>query len=99
MRVGGVDIIHQSAVANSMHLQSTYTPHLQYLQSEARLESSRKSAVELSCRNSQLVNPNLGGLFFFLYMNIVHTNKYNKKLQSPGALNIKETPGYNKKIM
>ena len=32
-------------------------------------------------------------------MNIVHTNKYNKKLQSPGALNIKETPGYNKKIM
>ena len=37
--------------------------------------------------------------FFFFYMNIVHTNKYNKKLQSPGALNIKETPGYNKKIM
>ena len=26
--------------------------------------------------------------FFFFYMNIVHTNKYNKKLQSPGALNI-----------
>ena len=37
--------------------------------------------------------------FFYIYMNIVHTNKYNKKLQSPGALNIKETPGYNKKIM
>ena len=30
-------------------------------------------------------------------MNIVLTNKYNKKLQSPGALNIKETPGYNQK--
>ena len=33
-------------------------------------------------------------------MNIVHTihtNKYNKKLLSPGALNIKETPGYKQK--
>ena len=30
-------------------------------------------------------------------MNIVLTNKCNKKLQSPGALNIKETPGYNQK--
>ena len=36
-------------------------------------------------------------LFFVLYMNIVLTNKYNKKLQSPGALNIKETPGYKQK--
>ena len=35
--------------------------------------------------------------FFYIYMNIVHTNKYNKKLQSPGALNIKETPGYKQK--
>ena len=33
----------------------------------------------------------------FFYMNIVHTNKYNKKLQSPGVLNIKETPGYKQK--
>ena len=63
MRVGAVDFIHQFAVTNSMHLQSTYTPHLQYLQSEVRLESSRTSAVELFCRNSQCVNPNLGGLF------------------------------------
>ena len=55
MRVGAVDFIHQSAVTNSMHLQSTYTPHLQYLQSEALLESSRTSAVELFCRNSQRV--------------------------------------------
>ena len=30
-------------------------------------------------------------------MNIVHTNKYNKKSQSLGALNIKETPGYKQK--
>ena len=30
-------------------------------------------------------------------MNFVHANKYNKKLQSPGALNIKETPGYKQK--
>ena len=30
-------------------------------------------------------------------MNIVHKNKYSKKLQSPGALNIKETPGYKQK--
>ena len=28
---------------------------------------------------------------------MVHTNKYNKRLQSPGALNIKETPGYKQK--
>ena len=43
-----------------MHLQSTYTPHLLYLQSEARLESIRISAVKLFCRNSQRFNPNLG---------------------------------------
>ena len=30
-------------------------------------------------------------------MNIVHSNKYNKKLQSPGALNIQETPGYKQR--
>ena len=35
--------------------------------------------------------------FFLIYMNIILTNKYNKKLQSPGALNIKETPGYKQK--
>ena len=63
MRVGAVDFIHQSAVTNSMHLQSTYTPRLQYLQSEARLESSRTSAVDHFCRNSQRVNPNFAGLF------------------------------------
>ena len=39
----------------------------------------------------------LGIVCFFFYMNIVLTNKYNKKLQSPGALNIKETPGYKQK--
>ena len=51
------------------------------------------------------INELLGNLFLFylfflyiyIYMNIVLTNKYNKKLQSPGALNIKETPGYNQK--
>ena len=50
-----VGFIHQSAVTNSIHLQSTYTPHLQYLQLEAHLESSRTSAVELFCRNSKCV--------------------------------------------
>ena len=30
-------------------------------------------------------------------IHIVHTNKYNKKIQSPGALNIKETHGYKQK--
>ena len=35
--------------------------------------------------------------YHFFFMNIVHTNKYNIKLQSPGALNIKETPGYKQK--
>ena len=33
----------------------------------------------------------------FLYMNISHTNRYNKKLQSPSALNIQETTGYKQK--
>ena len=55
MRVGAVGFIHQSAVANSMHLQSTYSPHLQYLQLEAHLESSRTSAVEPFRRNSHRV--------------------------------------------
>ena len=30
-------------------------------------------------------------------MNIVHANKYNKKLQSLVSLNIQETPGYKQK--
>ena len=55
MRVGAIGFIHQSAVTNSMHLKSTYTPHLQYLQSEVHLESSRTSAVELFYKNSQRV--------------------------------------------
>ena len=36
-----------SPVTNSIHLQSTYIPHLQYLYSEAHLESSRTSAVKV----------------------------------------------------
>ena len=55
MRVVVVGFIHQSAVTNSMHLQSTYTPHLPYLQSEAHLESSRISAMEPFYRHCQLV--------------------------------------------
>ena len=35
--------------------------------------------------------------FIYIYINIVHTNKYKKKLQSPGALNIQETAGYKQK--
>ena len=55
MRVCAVGFIHQSAVTNSIHVQSIYTPHLQYLQSEAHLESSGTSAVRLFYRNSQRV--------------------------------------------
>ena len=29
---------------------------------------------------------------------IVHTNKYNKKLESRSVLNIQETPGYKQKV-
>ena len=36
-------------------------------------------------------------LYIYIYMNIILTNKYNKNLQSPDALNIKETPGYIQK--
>ena len=32
-----------------------------------------------------------------MYMNIAHTNKYNKKLQLSGALNIQQTPVYKQK--
>ena len=51
-----VGFIYQSAVTNSMHLQSTYTPHLQCFKSEAYVKSSQTAAVELFCRNSQRVN-------------------------------------------
>ena len=37
---------NQPVVTNSLHLQSSYTPHLQEHQSEAYLESSQTSAVE-----------------------------------------------------
>ena len=30
-------------------------------------------------------------------MNIIHINKYSKKLQSRGSLNIQEPPGYKQK--
>ena len=55
MRVGAVGFIDQPAVTNSMDLQSTYAPHLQYLQLEVHLESRRTSVVELFCRNNQRV--------------------------------------------
>ena len=35
-----------------MHLQSTYTPYLEHIQSEAHLESSQTSVMELFCENS-----------------------------------------------
>ena len=38
-----------------MHLQSTYTPHLQHIQSEAHLESSQTYAAELFCGKSQRI--------------------------------------------
>ena len=53
MRVGAVGFIHQSAPV--MHLQSTYTPHLQYLQSETHLNLVEHLHHELICRNSQRV--------------------------------------------
>ena len=40
-------LIHQSIVTDSMHLQPTYTPHLQYLQSEEHLKSSQTSTAEI----------------------------------------------------
>ena len=39
--------IYQPAVTDSMHLQSTYTPHLKHIQSEAHLEYSWTSGVEV----------------------------------------------------
>ena len=42
---------------NSMQLQSTHTPHSQRLQSDAHLESDRRSVVELFCGNSLHVKP------------------------------------------
>ena len=36
--------------------------------------------------------------YISFYMNILHTNKWNKKkMQSLGALNTKVTPGYKKR--
>ena len=34
---------------------------------------------------------------FFIWISYIATDKYNKKLQSPVALNIKEIPGYKQK--
>ena len=45
-------VLYNSLQLQIMLLETTYTPHLQYLQS---LEFSRKSTVELFCRNNQLV--------------------------------------------
>ena len=50
-----VSFIHHSVVTNFMHLQSTYAPDLQNLQSDGHLESSQTSAVKLFCMNSQRV--------------------------------------------
>ena len=47
--------VHQPAATNSMHLQSTHTPHSQRLQWDLHLEPSRRSAVELFCGNSLCV--------------------------------------------
>ena len=55
MKLGAAGCIHQSAVTDSMHLQSTYTPHLQHFQSQVHLESGLTYAVELFCGNSQSV--------------------------------------------
>ena len=40
-------LIYQSIVTDSTHLQPTYTPHLQYLQSEEHLKSSQTSTAEI----------------------------------------------------
>ena len=45
--VGGVAYIDQCVDKHSIHLQSTYTLHLQHLQSQADLESSRTSVIKL----------------------------------------------------
>ena len=38
-------------------------------------------------------------IYLYIYMNIVHANIITKKLQSAGALNIQETPGYKYKVI
>ena len=52
-----VGFIHQAAVTNPMHLQSTYTSHLQYLQSEAHLESRRLSVAKLFVEIVNVLRP------------------------------------------
>ena len=48
-------LVHQPAATNSMHWQSTHTPHTQHLQSDPHLQSSWRSVVESFCRHSQHV--------------------------------------------
>ena len=43
--------IYQPAATDSMHVQSTYTPHLKHIQSEAHLEYSWTSVVEVFFAN------------------------------------------------
>ena len=59
-------------------------------------EPNRKQNKIWVDKRSEFYNSSVN-FFFFFNMNIVLTNKYNKKLQSPGAVNIKETPGYKRK--
>ena len=49
-------LAHQPTATSSIHLQCAHTPHLQHLQSDPHLESSRKSVVGLLCGNSHWVN-------------------------------------------
>ena len=48
-------LVHQHAVTNSIHLQSTQSPHLHYGKPDPHLKSSQKCVVELFCKNSQHV--------------------------------------------
>ena len=47
--------VQQPAATNSMHLQSTYTLHLQHIKLEGHMESCRTTAVEFYCGNSQRI--------------------------------------------
>ena len=66
-------LVHEPAATNSMHLQSTYTPHLQQIQLDAHLKSSGTSALELFAEIVNVLRPlgifveelHLGGLTGF----------------------------------
>ena len=62
-----VGFIHQSAVTSSMHLESNYTPYLQYLQSEVTRLMGSFGTPGVTQENLRLVCCEFSHVFIVLH--------------------------------